>query len=173
MPRTIDHQYLWNLVTMAVFYVLPVIQLVLTHQWVLNSTGDQVNQMSRISNKYNFDCKIQQDLCFYNYLCSYPFYGLSDFNHVFSNVGYGLLGLLFVVLVYIRDRDHQHNVYKNRNNPPLEITHGLVQQFGLYYAMGVALILEGILSACYHICPNKTNFQFGISLIKLFNLKQI
>ena len=27
--------------------------------------------------------------------------------------------------------------------------------------MGVALILEGIFSACYHICPNQSNYQFG------------
>ena len=27
--------------------------------------------------------------------------------------------------------------------------------------MGFALILEGILSAAYHVCPNKRNYQFG------------
>ena len=28
--------------------------------------------------------------------------------------------------------------------------------------MGGALIVEGILSACYHICPTRVNFQFGM-----------
>lgn len=27
--------------------------------------------------------------------------------------------------------------------------------------MGTALMMEGLLSACYHVCPNYTNFQFG------------
>lgn len=27
--------------------------------------------------------------------------------------------------------------------------------------MGVALIMEGLLSASYHVCPNHSNFQFG------------
>lgn len=27
--------------------------------------------------------------------------------------------------------------------------------------MGIALIIEGLLSACYHICPSQSNYQFG------------
>ena len=27
--------------------------------------------------------------------------------------------------------------------------------------MGAALMMEGILSACYHVCPSYSNFQFG------------
>lgn len=38
---------------------------------------------------------------------------------------------------------------------------GIPKHFGLYYAMGTALMMEGLLSACYHVCPNYTNFQFG------------
>ena len=26
---------------------------------------------------------------------------------------------------------------------------------------GFALIMEGVMSACYHVCPNYSNFQFG------------
>jgi hypothetical protein len=37
---------------------------------------------------------------------------------------------------------------------------GIPRHFGLFYAMGVALIMEGVLSACYHVCPNHSNFQF-------------
>lgn len=47
-----------------------------------------------------------QDLCYYNFLCAYPLGFLSDFNHVYSNIGYVLLGLLFVGLVLRRDRMH-------------------------------------------------------------------
>ncbi|KAF4533498.1 hypothetical protein B566_EDAN000983 [Ephemera danica] len=118
-----SQMYLWNLLTVATFYALPVVQLVITYQRVLNNTGNQ-------------------DLCFYNFLCSHPVGVLSDFNHVYSNIGYAMLGLLFTLLYY-----------------------GLPQQFGLFYAMGAALIAEGILSACYHVCPNYTNFQFDSSFM--------
>ena len=30
----------------------------------------------------------------------------------------------------------------------------------MYYAMGIALVFEGVLSAIYHICPTDRNFQF-------------
>ena len=40
-------------------------------------------------------------------------------------------------------------------------THGVPQFFGIYFAMGFALILEGFMSSFYHICPNDSNFQFG------------
>jgi hypothetical protein len=38
---------------------------------------------------------------------------------------------------------------------------GIPQHFGLFFAMGIALIMEGIMSACYHVCPTYSNFQFG------------
>lgn len=39
--------------------------------------------------------------------------------------------------------------------------YGVQQCFGIYYAMGFALMLEGCMSALYHICPGNANFQFG------------
>ncbi|XP_065347901.1 SID1 transmembrane family member 1-like [Cloeon dipterum] len=141
--RRSAQKYLWNILTVATFYGLPVIQLVITYQRVLNNTGNQ-------------------DLCFYNFLCSHPVSVLSDFNHVFSNVGYGLLGLLFVMLVYRRERRHLKAVALD---PTRDTVLGLPQQFGLFYALGAALISEGVLSACYHVCPNQQNFQFDTSFM--------
>jgi hypothetical protein len=69
-----------------------------------------------------------------------------------------MLGLLFVLLTYRRERLHINAVALN---PALDQHYGIPQQFGLFYAMGAALISEGILSACYHVCPNYSNFQFG------------
>lgn len=37
------------------------------------------------------------DLCYYNFLCAHPLGALSDFNHVYSNLGYLLLGALFML----------------------------------------------------------------------------
>ena len=50
---------------------------------------------------------------------------------------------------------------------------------GILYAMGLALIMEGIMSGCYHVCPNHTNFQFDtafmytISILILMKIYQV
>jgi len=42
---------------------------------------------------------------------------------------------------------------------------GIPQHFGIFYAMGFALISEGFLSACYHVCPTTENFQFDTTFM--------
>ncbi|KFM60445.1 SID1 transmembrane family member 2, partial [Stegodyphus mimosarum] len=49
----------WNLVTIAIFYGLPVVQLVYINQRIVLMTGNQ-------------------DVCYYNFLCSHQAYGISD-----------------------------------------------------------------------------------------------
>lgn len=139
-PRILRHKsrlYLYYLATVAVFYTLPVVQLAITYQRVLHTTGNQ-------------------DMCYYNFLCAHPLGLLSDFNHVFSNFGYVLLGLLFIFLTYSREYHYESNTEKDKY-----CYYGIPQHYGLFYAMGTALIMEGILSASYHVCPNRSNFQFG------------
>lgn len=82
---------------------------------------------------------------------------MADFNHIFSNTGYLALGLMFICIVMRRE------AFRTQN-PGF----GLPPQYGLYYALGVALIMEGVLSGCYHVCPNKSNFQFGKCTTYLF-----
>nr|KAG5693571.1 hypothetical protein BaRGS_011696 [Batillaria attramentaria] len=135
--------YHWNLLTIAIFYGLPVAQLVLTYQQVLLRTGDQ-------------------DLCYYNFACAHPISRISAFNNVISNMGYVLLGLLFIILVWRRDLLHRTLL---KENPQLERRYGIPQHYGLLYSMGVALVMEGIMSACYHVCPNYSNFQFDTSFM--------
>lgn len=49
----------------------------------------------------------------------------------------------------------------------------------LYYAMGLALTMEGVMSACYHVCPTKITFQFDttfmyvIAIIMFMKLYQV
>ena len=48
-----------------------------------------------------------QDLCYYNTLCSHPWYIDSSntiiaFNNIFSNIGYLVLGVLVILLAYRR-----------------------------------------------------------------------
>ncbi|XP_069555663.1 SID1 transmembrane family member 2 isoform X2 [Brachyistius frenatus] len=135
--------YFWNISTIAVFYALPVIQLVITYQTVVNVTGNQ-------------------DICYYNFLCAHPLGDLSAFNNILSNLGYVLLGLLFLLIILKRDIVHNRALVRNDLNA-LEC--GIPKHFGLFYAMGTALMMEGLLSACYHVCPNYTNFQFDTSFM--------
>ncbi|XP_076686693.1 SID1 transmembrane family member 1 [Andrena cerasifolii] len=140
-PKILRHKsrlYLYYLATVAIFYTLPVVQLVITYQHVLHVTGNE-------------------DLCYYNFLCAHPFGLLSDFNHVFSNIGYVMLGLLFIFLTYSRE----HNQLDREKSK----CYGIPQHYGLFYAMGTALIMEGILSGSYHVCPNRSNFQFDTSFM--------
>lgn len=141
-----SYNYLWHILSIAIFYSIPVVQLVITYQRVVNRTGDQ-------------------DMCYYNFLCANPAFGLSDFNHIFSNVGYIVVGILFLGAVL-----HRHTKI-----PDITVSYrfpkkffykfvfqtGIPVHYGVYYAMGIALIIEGILSACYHICPSQSNYQFG------------
>ncbi|XP_058269818.1 SID1 transmembrane family member 2 isoform X2 [Hemibagrus wyckioides] len=135
--------YFWNIATIAVFYALPVIQLVITYQTVVNVTGNQ-------------------DICYYNFLCAHPLGALSSFNNILSNLGYVMLGLLFLLIVLQRDVVHKRALLR-KEATALEC--GIPKHFGLFYAMGTALMMEGLLSACYHVCPNYTNFQFDTSFM--------
>ncbi|NXL51070.1 SIDT2 protein, partial [Podilymbus podiceps] len=131
--------YFWNIATIAVFYALPVVQLVITYQTVVNVTGNQ-------------------DICYYNFLCAHPLGNISAFNNILSNLGYVLLGLLFLLIILQREINYNRALLRNDAHA-LEC--GIPKHFGLFYAMGTALMMEGLLSACYHVCPNYTNFQFG------------
>ncbi|KAH0623381.1 hypothetical protein JD844_031654, partial [Phrynosoma platyrhinos] len=135
--------YFWNIATIAVFYALPVIQLVITYQTVVNVTGNQ-------------------DICYYNFLCAHPLGNLSAFNNILSNLGYILLGLLFLLIILQREINYNRALMRN----DLQVVEcGIPKHFGLFYAMGTALMMEGLLSACYHVCPNYTNFQFDTSFM--------
>ncbi|CAG2208520.1 SID1 transmembrane family member 2,SID1 transmembrane family member 1 [Mytilus edulis] len=126
-----------NLAAISIFYGLAVLQLVLTYQKVLNVTGNQ-------------------DICYYNFDCAHPLGSLTSFNNVFSNVGYILLGILFLNFGGQKAVQNDRKIGKEL---------GIPQHFGLFYAMGLALVMEGLMSACYHVCPNYSNFQFDTSFM--------
>ena len=39
------------------------------------------------------------------------------------------------------------------------------RHFGQFYAIGLALMMEGVLSGCYHVCPSYSNFQFDTAFM--------
>jgi len=122
--------------------------LVLTYQKVFNTSGDQ-------------------DLCYYNFECHRPYGLISAFNNLYSNIGYIVLGLLFILLVFRRDRLSRIARFKY---PEREKRYGIPKHYGVLYAMGYALVMEGVLSACYHVCPNYSNFQFDTAFMYLITL---
>ncbi|KFO26795.1 DENN domain-containing protein 3 [Fukomys damarensis] len=104
----------------------------------------------------------EQDICYYNFLCAHPLGNLSTFNNILSNLGYILLGLLFLLIILQQEINHNWALLCNDLHA---MECGIPKHFGLFYAMGTALMIEGLLSACYHVCPNYTNFQFDTSFM--------
>jgi hypothetical protein len=128
--------FVWNLLHVGIFYGIPVTQLVWTYQKIANKTGDE-------------------DMCYYNYLCANPLWNFGDFNHIYSNVGYILMGALFLCMVA-----HWKSKYQ-------ALSTGVPRHYGVFNAMGLALIGEGVLSACYHVCPSQFSFQFDVTFMYL------
>ncbi len=75
--------YPTTMITVAIFYSLPVIQLVLQYQINIDAIGNE-------------------DLCYFNFLCTRELFTLTAFNNVFSNIGYCALGILFFIIAYRR-----------------------------------------------------------------------
>ena len=80
-----------------------------------------------------------QDLCYFNFLCAMKLGLVSDFNHIYSNLGYVMLGTLFVIIAYGRDLSHRKWIAADPGREKL----GVPQHFGMHYAMGTGLIIEG------------------------------
>jgi hypothetical protein len=57
-----------------------------------------------------------QDICYYNFACAYPYQlgsiDFSDFNHFFSNIGYIVLGVVFLLITKRRDYVHSRMMLK-------------------------------------------------------------
>ena len=92
-----------------------------------------------------------------------------DFNHLFSNICYIIYGIGYIIFVWCKSKW----VHK-RSDPPgpdpgivgrsetdsSRSKTGIMPQFGIYYAMGFTLFIQGVLSLCYHVCPTSMSLQF-------------
>ena len=94
-----------------------------------------------------------------------------DFNHIISNIGYMAFGIAFFIIVkYKKQLNTQEKQDDQPEIPSASHTSnyylkGIPQHYGIFYALGYALFAEGVLSACYHFCPTKENFQFDTTFM--------
>lgn len=51
----------------------------------------------------NIDASGNEDICYFNFLCTRELFQLTAFNNILSNIGYTALGILFFIIVYRRD----------------------------------------------------------------------
>ena len=72
----------------SIYYSIPTVQMVLDTNQEYDMTGNQ-------------------DLCFLNHGCTKPLGQLKDFGSTFSNLGYIVLGLLFISIVRMKRKRHR------------------------------------------------------------------
>ena len=89
--------------------------------------------------------------CYYNNKCKYYFYNIPAFNNFISNIGYILFGIIYIIYVVKNERIDKGN--------------GIHTDNSLYICLGLSLLLEGIFSSLYHLCPSKLNFQFDTTFM--------
>ncbi|KAI6651764.1 SID1 transmembrane family member 1-like [Oopsacas minuta] len=146
--------YLSSVLIVTMFYSLPALQVAIFRA-ILYNAGDN-------------------DLCYFNFKCAHPLDGAVSFNNIWSNIAYLVLGLIFVVLTaikhiirndkYPREQEEKYRDYRKR---------GITPYYGFYYAMGFALMSEGLMSSIYHTCPSGINFQFDTTFMFIIALLSI
>jgi hypothetical protein len=119
------NSYLQFLFIIGLFYILPSMQFIF------------FQQSSNIT-------------CYYNFKCKHKLGIIPSFNNFISNLGYILLGIIFIITVKLRKNQQESVLIINKS---------------LYYCLGLCLIYEGISSALYHICPSRLNLQFDTTFM--------
>ena len=93
-------------------------------------------------------------------------------------MGFGILFLILVASKQWRRAKIMKNLQrrvlaKTKRTKELgihEMPFGIPEHYGIFYAMGCALIIEGILSSCYHVCPTTENFQFDTTFMYVMGI---
>ncbi len=112
-PKLLDRKmmnYPRLIISIATFYVLPVIQLILLYQTVRVFVCSNLNETlfyfyflyKQLTKSGN------EDSCYFNFLCMIKSGPFAAFNNVFSNVGYVLLGIMFIIVVKKRSYSYTY-----------------------------------------------------------------
>jgi hypothetical protein len=97
-----------------------------------------------------------------NYGCSRPWWIFDDFNHIISNIGYIIYGTVFIVLVRLKSLFLPE---ENRTETDHLGRIGLPQQHSLFYTMGICMVMQGVFSAVFHVCPSNISLQFDTTMM--------
>ena len=115
-----------------------------------------------------------QDYCFFNFRCLKPdrFWGYDVFmwNHLLSNAGYIVLGLLFVLIVCLKERKESGVSCVSCVSCVRDMSKGVCHSYQLFKTMGLVLAMIGVMSSCYHFCPTDVNFQFDVTYMYLLTI---
>jgi len=135
--------FMGGILIVSIFYAVTVLQTAFSAQKRQHETGDY-------------------DICYYNSRCQIPLgESFLDFNHFFSNLGYIVFGFTFIGIVHIKGKKF------DMGDQDLLNRHGIPYLRGVYYTMGAAIAMEGVMSAAYHICPTTVSFQFDTTYMYL------
>lgn len=100
----------------------------------------------------------QEDQCFWNSRCLTAFGYLPDFARVFTNYGYIVLGVAYVIIVK-KHKKLTHNILQRFS---AKNSVGVSHCYGLFVSLGYGLIMQGVMSALYHTCPNSVTIKFDM-----------
>jgi len=144
--RSRSKVYLLLVPLLGLYYLVPSVQLVV-HQLLLQQYSEQ---------------------CYFNFGCARAWWIFPDFNHAVSNAGYIILGLTFFLITYLKawyllPEDHNPSVDHRSDK-------GLLQQYSIFYTLAVCMVLQGVFSIIFHICPSNLSLQFDTTMMYIMLL---
>jgi len=143
--RSRSRAYLLLVPLLSLYYLVPSFQMVFAEAQRSYATGDM-------------------ERCYLNFGCARPWGIFPDFNHTISNLGYIIYGFIFIVIVFYKSRD-----LPSENQPDVDhkSNTGIVQQYSLFYTLGICLIMQGVFSIIFHVCPSNVSLQFDTTMMYL------
>ena len=118
-----------------------------------------------------------RDICYYNDFCYKVANHDIPFNLMISNLPYIVHGLILVVWVLMVETKVNLR-HKSGITPGGATEIKNWYSFSIGYAFSWALVFQGLFSALYHVCPNRSTFQFdsafmyviaGLTVLFLYN----
>ena len=97
------------------------------------------------------DSKVRNEQCYFNNKCIYQVGDIVSFNNVISNLGYIFLSLMLYFIIF-KYNNNFHNV----------------REYYLIICVILSMLLEGIYSSLYHLCPSRVNLQFDTTFMFFF-----
>merc|ERR1711892_642451 len=140
------------------FYVIQLIIVSLIYSLLVFQIAFQEAEKQKDSGNNN--------MCYFNNLCQKQFGPFLNFNQIFSNVGYAYFGIMYMGIVCIHQMKFE-KLTAEKGGKLAVLHYGIPQQYGIYYALGGALVMEGFMSVAFHICPSKSSFQFDTTFMYL------